>query len=290
MGTDCRLYLYGESGAVARAAQAAFEEVGRLETRYSRYRADSWLSTINRVAARGGAVAVDEETAGLLDYAFACYRKSQGRFDISSGLLRRVWDFAVARLPDSDAIAALLPRIGMDKLEWAPPVLTFTIAGMEIDLGGIVKEYAADRAAETCVAWGVDRGLVELGGDIRVVGPRPGGGAWEIGIRHPRDPEAVMAVVSLVEGGLASSGDYERFFVLDGRRYCHLLDPLTGWPVEGLAAVTVAAESCLVAGSVASMAMLKGREGSAWLDRIGLDHLWMDERGRQGGILSPPAG
>jgi thiamine biosynthesis lipoprotein len=289
MGTECRLYLCGDVEAATRAAGAAAEEVGRLEARYSRYRADSWLSDINRVAARGGTVAVDEETAGLLDYAFACYRKSFGRFDITSGPLRRCWDFNAARLPETGAIAGLLPLIGMDKLDWAPPLLTFRVAGMEIDLGGVVKEYAADRAAERCAALGIDGGLVELGGDIRVVGPRPGGG-WEIGIRHPRDRGAVMAIIVLSGGGLASSGDYERFFELDGRRYCHLLDPVTGWPVEGLSAVTVTAESCLVAGSVASMAMLKGREGASWLARTGLDHVWMDERGRQGGNLSPPVG
>lgn len=286
MGTACEIHLYAGSGLAAQdAVEAAAREVGRLEKRYSRYRPDSVLALINSVAARGGTLKVDDETAGLLDYAFTCYHKSSGLFDITSGLLRRAWDFSTPRLPEQHEIDRLLPLVGLEKLQWMPPWLGIPIAGMELDLGGVVKEYAADRTAEVCHGLGIRQGIVELGGDVRVIGPHPDGSPWRIGIKHPRHPNTAMAVVGLTKGGLASSGDYERFFEVNGERYCHLLDPRTGWPVRGLAGVSVVAASCLVAGSVASMAMLKQSEGIEWLAGLGLDCCWMDEQGRQGGHL-----
>jgi thiamine biosynthesis lipoprotein len=286
MGTACTIHLYSGSDSAAHgAAAAAVAEVERLEQRYSRYRADSVLSQINAVAARGGTLSVDGETAGLLDYAFACYRKSDGLFDITSGIMRRAWNFSTPRLPERDEIDRLLPLVGLNKLEWDPPRLHMPIAGMEIDFGGIVKEYAADRAAAVCMNLDIGQGIVELGGDVRVIGPHPHGAPWQIGIRHPRSLETTMATVALAGGGLASSGDYERFIEIGGIRYCHLLNPRTGWPVRGLAGVSVVAETCLVAGSVASIAMLKQQDGTDWLAKLDVRYLWMDEAGQQGGNL-----
>ncbi len=288
MGSPCRIHLYAASeSAAAHAAQAAADEVERLERRYSRYLPASELSRINAAAARGGEVTLDEETAALLEYAFVCHRKSGGLFDITSGLLRKAWNFSHPRLPAQSEIDRLLPFIGLDKLEWFPPLLRFPLPGMEIDFGGIVKEYAADRAAEVCLALGICNGIVELGGDVRVIGPNPDASLWRIGIQHPRRPDSAFAVVELTSGSLATSGDYERFFELDGVRYCHLLNPRTGWPVRGLAGVSVHAESCLVAGSLASIALLKQLDGIPWLASLGARCLYMDDQGRAGGTLIP---
>ena len=289
MGTVCQFHLYTQSFDAARlAAETGAAEVGRLEKRYSRYRPDSVLSRINRIAAIGGTIRVDEEAADLIDYAFTCHKKSGGLFDITSGLLRKAWDFSSPHLPEQGQIQDLLPLVGLQKLIWTSPDLGFPVAGMEIDLGGIVKEYAADRAAEFCMACGIVAGLVELGGDIRAIGPHPDGTPWDVQIRHPREPDAIMAVMTLSGGGLASSGDYERFIEVDGKRYCHLLDPRTGWPVSGLSSVSVVAESCLVAGSIASIAMLKQDMGVDWLQTLGLETVWRDEDGRQGQTLPSP--
>ncbi|HEY2137303.1 MAG TPA: FAD:protein FMN transferase [Xanthobacteraceae bacterium] len=284
LGSDCALQIdaHRETDAAA-AAEAAMQEVARIEARYSRYRPDSELSRINAIANEGGSVDLDPETAGLIDYAVGCFHKSDGLFDITSGLLRRAWDFASGRLPDPERVAALLPRIGLDKTVWASPRLTFATAGMELDFGGIGKEYAVDRAAGICRAMGIEHGLVDLGGDIRPIGPRPDGGPWRVGIRHPRDPSVAMTEIELVSQALATSGDYERFVEVDGRRYCHILDPRTGWPVRGLASVSVITADCLVAGSLATTAMLKGRGGVAWLASLGVRHVTMDETGRLGG-------
>ena len=288
MGTACEIRLHAAHGDLARRAVAgAVAEVGRLEGKYSRYRAESLLSAINAAAARGEPIVVDEETSGLLDYAFLCHRTSDGLFDITAGVLRRAWSFTDPRRPAQEDLDILLPRVGMERLTWTGSELGFQAAGMEIDLGGIVKEYAADRAARACRDLGVAHGLVELGGDIAVIGPQPGGAAWPIGIRHPRRAGETLAVVEIADGGLASSGDYERFFEIDGVRYCHILDPRTGWPVRGLAAVTVLAQSCLVAGSIATTAMLKQAEGPDWLAGLAVDYLWADGEGRRGG--TPPS-
>ncbi|HVV99506.1 MAG TPA: FAD:protein FMN transferase, partial [Planctomycetaceae bacterium] len=287
MGTSCSLHLYADDLVAAeRAAVAAAREIWRIEYRYSRYRADSDLSAINQVAEVGGSIEVDDETAGLLDYAFAAYQKSDGLFDISSGLLRRAWNFKSQRLADRQSLDELLPRVGLDKVVWENSCLTFSVPGMELDFGGLAKEYAADRVAATVESLGIRHGLVDLGGDIRLFGPHPGGEPWQIGIRHPLCPKELLATVPVSQGAIATSGEYERCITIEGRRYSHLLHPRTGWPVHGLASVTVINDQCLVAGSVCTIAMLKGHAGIDWLSQLGMLHLWSDSEGRQGGELA----
>jgi thiamine biosynthesis lipoprotein len=281
MGTDCAVHLYAADQAMAEhIARSAIAEVMRIEQRYSRYRPDSDLTAINRVAEMGGSIEVDDETAGLLNYALAAYRKSEGLFDISSGLLRRVWNFKGNELPDQKSLDELLSCVGLNKLIWQAPSLTFSVPGMELDFGGLGKEYAADRAAEVCFANGVEHGVIDLGGDIHVLGPHPDGNPWQIGIRHPRHPGKMMAVASIKQGALATSGDYERCIEVRSQRYSHILNPKTGWPVQGLSSISVIADRCLVAGSVSTIAMLKGLDGIEWLNNLGVDHCWMDENGR----------
>lgn len=284
LGSDCTLQLFApEKSRAQEAAVAAEREAARIEARYSRYRDNSELSRINAVAQTTGTVSVGAETAGLLDYAFACYRKSDGLFDVTSGLLRRAWNFSSDTLPDDHAISALLPRIGLDKIKRRDPELSFTTPGMELDFGGIGKEYAADRAADQCAAMGIEHGLVDFGGDMRLIGPRPGGEPWRVGIRHPRSPSVPMTTVELMSGALATSGDYGRFMEIGGRRYCHILNARTGWPAHGLLSVSVVANDCLVAGTLATIAMLNGRDGVGWLESLGVCHVFMDERGVVGG-------
>lgn len=286
MSTECFLHLYVTSLSDAEAiAYSAIQEVLRIEARYSRYREDSFLSKINLAAQRGDVIEVDEETAGLLDYAYASHKKSGGLFDITAGILRKAWDFSTVHLPEQAVIDQLLPFIGLDKVQWQSPCLSFLVPGMELDFGGIGKEYAADRAAALCASLGIEHGLVNLGGDITVIGPHPNQEPWRIGICHPRNPGIPMTTVEIDRGALATSGDYERFIEIEGERYCHLLDPKSGWPVRGLSSVSVLADQCLVAGSIATIAMLKGLDGIDWLNELGAGHIWMDEEGIQGGYL-----
>lgn len=286
MGSPCEIHLHGDDAvAVATVIEAAIAETARLEAKYSRYRDDSLLSAINRAAAVGGEISVDEETAGLIRYADTCHRESGGLFDITSGILRRAWRFRDDALPTPEEVSTLVDRIGWHKVRWTPPRLRFA-PGMELDLGGVVKEYAADRVAALCWNAGLRHGIVNLGGDIRIVGPRPDGSPWRVGIQHPRKPGFAVGVMNLHEGGIASSGDYERCIVVDGVRYGHVLNPRTGWPVMHLASVTVAGGFCLVAGSASTIAMLKERDGPAWLAQLGLPHCWVDVDGNVGGSLA----
>ena len=288
MGSPCALHLYVQSRAEARrVADAAVGEVRRLEAKYSRYREESLVSAINRAAGDREGIEVDDETAALLDYADTGYAESGGRFDLTAGVLRRAWNFKAGRVPAQAEIDALLPLVGWSQVRWERPRLVLPHAGMEVDFGGYVKEYAADRVAELCRTLELENGLVDLGGDLAVVGPHPDGRPWSVGVRNPNHPEQALAGVRLLTGGIATSGDYERGMMVDGVRYTHVLDPRTGWPVEGLASVSVIAPHCLVAGSASTIAMLLGsRAGARWLDRLGLPSLRVETNGRCSGALA----
>lgn len=263
-----------------RAARSAIADVERVEAKYSRYRDSSVVSAINR-AAGGAPVPIDGETAALLRYADACHRESSGRFDITSGVLRRAWDFrrVPPRVPEVREIEALLPLVDWRGVEWDERSMRLPSAGMEIDFGGIGKEYAADRVAAIAIDAGIAHGFVNLGGDVRVWGGRPDGAPWRVGIRHPRIEGETIGGIEIADGAIATSGDYERFFEVGGRRYCHLLDATTGWPVQGWRAVSVAAPLCVVAGSGATVGMLLGDAAPDWLDAQGVDWLGVDAAG-----------
>ena len=287
LGSACDIQLYANTKASAQViADLVVADVQRIEQKYSRYREDSVLTAINKVAEEGGVIQVDEETVALLNYANTCYQQSSGLFDISSGILREVWDFKSGIIPKESNIKAILPRIGWDKVSLDGSRLKFSIKGMQLDFGGIGKEYAVDRAATICQQYGVQHGLVDLGGDIKIIGPHADGRPWSVGIRHPRKPGELMSSIDVFRGAIASSGDYERCIILNGKRYSHILNPKTGWPVRGLSSITVVAEQCVIAGSVATVTMLKEKRGKRWVKDLGLSYLWMDERGKIGGSLS----
>jgi thiamine biosynthesis lipoprotein len=281
MASEHELKLWSDDEVRARrAADAARADVLRIEAKYSRYRDHSVTTRINR-AAGGDAVAIDAETAALLSYADQCHRLSAGRFDITTGVLRRIWDFGrrPPRLPEPAAIAAATALIGWERVEWDDHCVRLPKAGMEIDFGGVGKEYAADRAAALCAEHGIRHGLVNLGGDVRAIGPLPDGTPWRVGIRHPRREEAAIATVLLASGAVATSGDYERFFEIAGQRYCHLLDPRTGRPTGYWQSVSVVAPLCVVAGTCATIAMLQDAGAEAFLRAQGLRYLAVDASG-----------
>lgn len=288
MGCPCAISLAGAEAQ--EAIDAAVAEIGRLERAYSRYRPGSITSAINEAARRGASIDVDDETAELLDRAFRLYRRSDRLFDITSGLLRRVWNEATLAPPEASAVARLLERIGLDKLEWKRPTLAFSQREMEVDFGGLVKEYAADQAAALCRSRGSVRGIIDLGGDLSIFGANPDGSPWRVGIAEPADPSRAAATLFVAgDCGIATSGDYRRFWNFNGRRYGHILNPMTGWPVEGLASVTVVAETCAEAGALSTVAMLKGKDGIDWLSRHAGPHVYIDRAGRLGGSAIPTA-
>lgn len=286
MGCPCELVLEAADPVCAQAAaRAAVAEVARLDRKYSHYRDDSYLAELEAAAGQR-VVEVDDETAALLDFAAALHLESAGRFDITAGPLVRLWNPRAGRVPDRAAVERARVHVGWSRVGWRKPELELP-PGMQLDLGGIVKEYAADRAADTCRAHGVTRGLVVLGGDIAIVGPRIDGSGWQVGISEPSAPARARRTVPVGHGGFATSGDYERCMVVDGRRYSHLIDIARGEPVLGYASVSVAGPSCLVAGALATMAMLAGIEdGATLLARSGMDWLALDADGAESGPLA----
>lgn len=290
MGTRCQIRVFAADAALAGAAIfEAVKEIDRLEKTYSRYLPGNFLHRLNRAAQAGGEMAVDDECLALLHYADLCHQQSDGLFDISSGILRRCWDFqdgAAVALPDPALVEHTLNSVGWQYVRRGEYSVRFERAGMELDFGGIVKEYAVDRAAEICRRHGIRHGVVDMGGDIVVIGPHPDGTPWRIAVQHPRVPEAQAACFSITQGALATSGDYARCVEIDGRRYSHILSPKTGWPVQGLASVTVVAEQCVLAGSACTTAMLKETRGVAWLAELGLPHVWVNLAGEIGGTES----
>ncbi|NDG40671.1 MAG: FAD:protein FMN transferase [Betaproteobacteria bacterium] len=279
MASACELVLAVDDEPEAQAmARAAIAEVQRIEAKYSRYQPDSIVSRIN-AAAGGQAVACDEETWSLLNYADSLYQSSDGLFDITSGVLRRAWNFYDHRLPAPADLDGLRQLIGWRRVEREAQAVRLPEAGMELDFGGFGKEYAADRAGAVLAAKGLRHGYVNLAGDMRVLGPKPDGSSWMIGIQDPRDKTAILATIPVERGGLATSGDYERFFELDGKRYCHILDPRNGQPVTHWRTVSVVAPLAVVAGNCATIAMLKQSDGLAFLEACGMNYLAVDQSG-----------
>ncbi|HWQ26464.1 MAG TPA: FAD:protein FMN transferase [Chlorobaculum sp.] len=280
MGCACEVVAACSGKALAlSAAEAAIHEVTRIEQKYSRYNPDSVVSMINAQAGIGSVVC-DQETILLVRFAGELFERSGGLFDATSGVLRRAWDFNKSELPGKTVLDGLLELVGWDKVEYDDSEIRLVEKGMQIDLGGIGKEYASDRAAELLHEKGIMHGYVNMAGDIRVVGPKPDGEPWTIGVRDPQSNEKMFASLPLYSGALATSGDYERFFEVDGRRYCHILDPRTGYPVDYWRSVTVVAHSASEAGSCTTIAMLKGPEGLDYLETSGLMYLAVDQSGK----------
>jgi thiamine biosynthesis lipoprotein len=269
MASPCELLLETpDHGLAVELGQDAAREAWRIELKFSRYRPESIISVINR--SEGHAVVVDDETAALLDYAARCHALSGGRFDITSGVLRRCWTFDGSnRVPEPGAVAKLLPLIGFGKLRWQPPRITL-LPGMEIDFGGFGKEYAVDRVLALVAARFAGAALVNFGGDLAANGA-PASAPWQVGVERPGSDREARLLLEVRRGGLATSGDTHRFVLRDGVRYGHILDVRTGWPVPDVPrSVTVAAASCVEAGMLATFAMLHGAAAEAFLQEQGV--------------------
>lgn len=244
-------------------AEAARAEALRIEVAFSRYRQDNEVYAINHSG--GQPFKVSEELAALLSFADEAFRLSDGLFDITSGVLRRFWRFDGSdTVPSRKAVKTALSLIGWDKVKWNGQEITL-LDGMEIDLGGIGKEYAVDRAASIIKARTPELGaLINFGGDLYATRPPARQAAWRVGVESLGGGAA--AAISLKQGGLATSGDARRYIERDGVRYPHVLNPRTGWPVmRAPRSITVAAPNCLQAGFLATLAMLRGHEAEAFL-------------------------
>lgn len=267
MASPCEVLCEIEDAdEVRRLTTVVANEAWRIEDKLSRYLPGNIVSRINE--ADGKAVEVDPETAQLIDFSVTLHELSAGRFDITSGVLRRVWTFDESSdVPSKSAVKKVLQQVGWQRVSWNAPTLQMQ-PGMEVDFGGIGKEYAVDRAANLLRDATAAACLVNFGGDLVAVRKPALREAWRVGIEaiNPGESNADK-LLSLQIGGLATSGDARRFLLRDGIRFSHILDPLTGWPVpDAPRAVTVAADTCTQAGMLSTLAMLEGARAEEFLD------------------------
>ncbi len=281
MACECEIQVDAADAESAKQAIAiGIGEVQRIEKKYSRYLADSFVGEVNAQAGLAGFVHCDKETRELLNYAHTLYKTSDGLFDITSGILRQAWNFKTRKIPSHSELADLLPLIGWNLVQRNDDGIRLPQTGMEIDFGGFGKEYAAYRPATTIQSVGIEHACVNLGGDVRVIGVQADGRPWVAGIRDPRVDSKIVASIDLYDEALATSGDYERYFEIDGIRYCHLLNPKTGWPVRHWQSVSVVAPVAIAAGSYSTIAMLHEQSGVEFLQNTGLRFLCFDHTGR----------
>jgi thiamine biosynthesis lipoprotein len=266
MGSPCEVLLESNSESNAAAvAGSVSTEAWRIEDKFSRYLPDNIVHRINNSG--GAPVEVDDETANLIDFAATLYEMSDGRFDITSGVLREAWNFDGSdNVPADSEVDRILERVGWSRVKWNRPELILA-AGMQIDLGGIAKEYAVDKAASAAAAETDDACLVNFGGDLVATKAPTRSKGWQVGIDALDQAQGLpQKLIRLQNGGLATSGDARRFLLKDGIRYGHILDPTTGWPVQyAPRSITVAADTCTQAGMLATLAMLEGKGAETFL-------------------------
>ncbi len=265
MASPCEILVRCKDKSEAELlASLSFNETRRIEQKFSRYRDDNIVHAINN--SRGLPVEVDEETTRLLNYADQCYRLSNGLFDITSGVLRKAWKFdGSLQTPNKRLIESLREKVGWDKVEWNGSCIRLQ-PDMETDLGGIGKEYAVDIVAEMLSRVTRAPLMVNFGGDIRAIAQDGSAAAWNVGIEDPSREDNAVGQIDLTKGGIATSGDSRRFCLVNGVRMGHILNPHTGWPVDGAPrSVTVLGNFCVEAGFLATLAMLQGPEAEKFL-------------------------
>lgn len=242
MGTLVEVTLVGDGDKIKAAEESIFEEIKRVEDLTS-FHNPSELARINEAAGKGP-VKTNGELLNLVSEALRIARETDGAFDPTVGALTRLWQFsgpAEPRIPSDAEIKEALAKVGWNRVMIDPSAETILLpdAGMALDLGGIAKGYTLNRLAEVIAKSGVSSALVNIGGDILAVGEKQAGNPWRVGVKDPRNPRGIAAVAPLKDRVIVTSGDYERLFVKDGKRYHHIIDPRTGYPADNLRSVTL---------------------------------------------------
>ncbi len=271
MESPCEVSIECQGQAAAEAlASLAQAEGMRIERKFSRHRDDNIVYRINH--SRDG-LEVDEETAHLIDFVNKSYYLSDGRFDVTSGILRRAWHFGKgARVPQQSELDPLLQHIGWHRVRWNRPQLGLP-EGMEIDFDGIAREYAVDSALTRLVEQTDVPVMVKFGSACRASGPMENGSSWMTGIEDPHRKGDATAVIHLNQGALATSGDIHECLEQDGRRYSNILNPRTGWPnPDAPLSVTVASATCTEAVILSTLAMLQGADAENFLENQRVKH------------------
>jgi len=243
-------------------------EALRIEQKFSRYRQDNIIAEIN--AGKAIPIKVDEETTKLLNYADMAWQQSEGLFDISSGILRKVWNFKSKKFPTPSQVERVKKYVGWEKITWNAPFITVP-KNMQIDLGGLGKEYAADKIAQIFQYQNIPA-LVNLGGDIVCTAAPKSQKNWLIGLDNPQKTgEECIQSIPMTQGAMATSGDARNFIMHRGKRYGHIINPKTAYPVEQAPrSVTICADTCIEAGLFSTLSILQGKDAETFLKELDL--------------------
>ena len=271
MATQCEVQYTAPGGDPQATAfeAAAAGWVHAFEAKFSRFQPNSIVSRIND-AAGGDWTEVDTETEALLSMCDTLHFMTRGILDPSALPLIRIWNWKAEPpvIPTAAAIADALKLVGWKKVKRGPGRVLLPEKGMALDFGGFGKEYAVDIVSLIAKDHGILDSLVDFGHDLRATGAPPGRPAWHIGLEDPAKPGTTWASIGLSQKSIASSGDYIRSFTVAGRRYGHIIDPRTGWPVaNGCTQATVIADTCLQAGMLSTSAFISGVEAGLELIR-----------------------
>ncbi|TAK01563.1 MAG: FMN-binding protein [Candidatus Manganitrophaceae bacterium] len=282
MGSFFEVTAYGEKESCAKGVIAAFTEIARVERLLSVYRPQSDLARLNAYR-KGGTLSVDPELFEVLAQSILYSEKSGWAFDPTAAPLIRLWGFGPGGErsipPEKEEIAALLDRIGFQHVRLASGQIELLKEGMEINLGGIGKGYAIDRAVEKLREQGITQAMISCGSTIYALGAPPDQKGWRIDLQHPRREEGRIGTVYLCNQALSTSGDYEKYFIFEGRRFSHLIDPRTGCPAEGIAGVSVIASTAMEADALSTAVFVLGKPaGQVFLKRFpGAEGLIVEE-------------
>ena len=266
----------------ATAIENTFTELERLGKLFNFYSDHSEVSMINRSAGIQP-VKVSKDTLEIIKKALYVSKSTDGAFDITIGPIVKLWDFEKQILPDEEAIKARLHLVNyrnvvIDELR---STVFLKEKGMEIDLGGIEKGYAADRAVEILKGNGITAGIIAVGGEVKPFGSKPDGSAWKVGIRNPdrnSRKDDVYAIVRLAGRAISTSGGYEKFFVKDGKTYHHILNPATGYPAYECQSVSIIAKDA-PDGFPTGIFVLGPKKGMEVIKKLGLDAVIIDKEG-----------
>jgi thiamine biosynthesis lipoprotein len=277
LGCPCQVLIetdYRDSAETL--VRLARGQAWRIEAHWSRYLPTSLVQQINDNPTH--AWQLDAETALVLDYCTQLWEWSEGAFDITSGALRKLWTFdGGSNVPQQASISALLAHVGWHKVNWQTPMLSLG-PDMEIDLGGVGKEYAVDLCCTKLREASDLSCLVNFGGDCAVTHPPQRTNGWRVGIENATQPGSAAETVELSSGALATSGVAHRYVLHQGKKLSHILDARNGWPVvDAPASVTVQADTCLQAGMLATLACLEGPAAEEFLQTES-DQFWLQLR------------
>ncbi|MPM25996.1 FAD:protein FMN transferase [bioreactor metagenome] len=273
MDTVMKITAYdGDKDAVT----AAVQEVNTLEALFSRTRTESEISAVNAASGSGKSIKVSETTFSILDSAVAFSKRTGDAFDITIAPVMDAWGFTKGeyRVPSQEELDALLPLVDDSLLEMDSGTFSVCLPkpGMAIDLGAIAKGFTANRVLEVLAAHKVTSAIVNLGGNISVLGTKTDGSDWRVAVRDPKDSESYVCVLTLTDKTLSTSGGYERYFEENGKTYHHIIDPKTGYPAEtGLTSVTVVSSSGATADALSTACFVLGEDKALELWRSSSD-------------------